>query len=68
MTGQEKLNTCKFRSEEPHTVTQATCCGAKAVNGYLCYFHIDLDRVNADICEKCVYYQPKVSIKVNGES
>lgn len=59
MTGQEKFDTCSFRSENEETVVTTGCCGFIAKSGYLCFKHMFED-VQPHLCEPCVYYKPRV--------
>lgn len=66
MTGQEKIDTCKFRSKEKIQVQSAGCCGRTAVENYTCFLFVDLAGITPDICDKCVYYQAREENKING--
>jgi hypothetical protein len=59
MTGQEKLDTCKFRSREKHVTQETWCCGRRPKEGYLCFQMIGIDNITAEICEHCVMYENK---------
>ena len=62
MNGQEKFDTCQFRSTEQHlSFEQKRCCGKEQKVGYLC-FKTNIDDVTPAICESCIYYKPKENV------
>lgn len=66
MTGQQKFDTCSFRSREKHYVNEIWCCGAKKQEGFLCIRKL-IDNVTKEICADCVFYQAKENVE-NKES
>ncbi len=58
MSGQEKFDTCIFRSKEKHFSQEVTCCGAKQQEGYLC-IRKRLGNVLPVICSDCIFYEKK---------
>lgn len=65
MTGEEKFNSCKFRSSEKEPIDGAGisgCCGEKNVTeGYFCMKN-GLPDINSGICEGCNYYKTKETL------
>lgn len=62
MSGQEKFDTCTYRSAEKHfSFETRRCCGKEQAEGYLC-FKKQLEDVTPDICEVCIYYQEKINV------
>lgn len=57
MTGEEKFETCEYRSKEKHFVQEKWCCGKKQSPGYLCYMFVDFDKVTPEICADCKFYR-----------
>lgn len=59
-TGQEKFDTCRFRSHSPVPMGTVACCAKQIKEGYLCWEkHVNMEDVSPAICEKCIYYISK---------
>lgn len=60
MSGEEKFNSCRFRSHDKVPMGTVACCGNQVKEGYLCWHNrVNLEDISATICEKCVYYISK---------
>lgn len=62
MDGQEKFDTCMYRSKEQHFTQEVYCCGASQKMGFLCIRKL-LDNVTPAICEGCIFYQSKINVE-----
>ena len=64
MNGQEKFDTCKFRSQFSYKLEiRSGCCGdttSREIDAFQCmHSSILLDNVMPNFCQICEFYKPK---------
>src|SRR5882724_9414462 len=55
LTGEEKFNTCQYKSNEEVSIIKKTCCSSHIINGFKCE-KLGIHPLSSKNCEGCNQY------------
>ena len=58
--GQEKFDSCKYRSTTMEEVGEFSCCSADTLHMAWVCFRRDIEDLEPSYCENCTFYKEKI--------